>query len=213
MTPTRRRVDVNLEELDQVLDGARQAPLSETDYDKLKGALHAWRRCWCGRAIRRNQRRAGEFERRGDRHRDSVGWECNCVTRTRTQWRGGVQRCAKDRHQAPGTDTRRPLPGVWEGNVYGQKEPRRWCELWARRRWRPPSTRSSACAVAHAAGVHGTRAGRSRTRKVRRDGGGDDRANSVRSGVPFYRLEQLEDQLGIPLPAATQWEIVESRRN
>ena len=29
------------------------------------------------------------------------------------------------------------------------------------------------------------------------------------SGMPFYRLEQLEDQLGIPLPAATQWEIVE----
>jgi hypothetical protein len=27
--------------------------------------------------------------------------------------------------------------------------------------------------------------------------------------VPFYRLEQLEGQLGIPLPAATQWEIVE----
>ncbi len=29
------------------------------------------------------------------------------------------------------------------------------------------------------------------------------------SGTPFYRLERLEDQLGIPLPAATQWEIVE----
>jgi transposase len=29
------------------------------------------------------------------------------------------------------------------------------------------------------------------------------------SGVPFYRLEKLEDQLGIPLPSATQWEIVE----
>jgi transposase len=29
------------------------------------------------------------------------------------------------------------------------------------------------------------------------------------SGTPFYRLEQLEQQLGIPLPAATQWEIVE----
>jgi transposase len=29
------------------------------------------------------------------------------------------------------------------------------------------------------------------------------------SGTPFYRLEQLEAQLGIPLPAATQWEIVE----
>lgn len=29
------------------------------------------------------------------------------------------------------------------------------------------------------------------------------------SGIPFYRLESLEDHLGIPLPAATQWEIVE----
>ena len=37
----RRRIDVNLEELDRVLDGAREAPLSEADYDKLKDALHA----------------------------------------------------------------------------------------------------------------------------------------------------------------------------
>ena len=29
------------------------------------------------------------------------------------------------------------------------------------------------------------------------------------SGIPFYRLERLEEQLGIPLAAATQWEIVE----
>ena len=41
MKPARRRVDVNLDELDRVLDGARQAPLSEADHDKLKGALHA----------------------------------------------------------------------------------------------------------------------------------------------------------------------------
>ena len=27
--------------------------------------------------------------------------------------------------------------------------------------------------------------------------------------TPFYRLEQLEAQLGLPLPVATQWEIVE----
>ena len=31
------------------------------------------------------------------------------------------------------------------------------------------------------------------------------------SGTPFYRLEQLEKQLGIPLAAATQWEIVEEQ--
>ena len=32
---------MNLDELDRVLDGAREAPLSEADYDKLKDALHA----------------------------------------------------------------------------------------------------------------------------------------------------------------------------
>jgi len=29
------------------------------------------------------------------------------------------------------------------------------------------------------------------------------------SGVPFYRLDNLQESLGIPLPASTQWEIVE----
>jgi transposase len=37
----RRRIDVNLEELDRVLDGARQTPLSEADHNKLKDTLHA----------------------------------------------------------------------------------------------------------------------------------------------------------------------------
>jgi hypothetical protein len=41
MKKTRRRIDVNLEELDRVLDGAREAPLSEADHDKLKDTLHA----------------------------------------------------------------------------------------------------------------------------------------------------------------------------
>ena len=36
----RRRVDVNLQGLDDVLDEARQTPLSGPDYQKLKGTLH-----------------------------------------------------------------------------------------------------------------------------------------------------------------------------
>jgi hypothetical protein len=36
----RRRIDVNVEELDQIVDRARQAPLSQTECDKLKTALH-----------------------------------------------------------------------------------------------------------------------------------------------------------------------------
>jgi hypothetical protein len=34
-------IEVNLEELDQVLEEARQAPLSEDEYQKLKTVLHA----------------------------------------------------------------------------------------------------------------------------------------------------------------------------
>jgi hypothetical protein len=41
MKKARRRIDVNLEELDRVLDGAREAPLSESDHGKLKDTLHA----------------------------------------------------------------------------------------------------------------------------------------------------------------------------
>ncbi|WP_218253718.1 IS66 family transposase [Candidatus Magnetobacterium casense] len=33
------------------------------------------------------------------------------------------------------------------------------------------------------------------------------------SGFPFYRLEGLQESLGIPLPASTQWEIVEAVAN
>lgn len=51
------------------------------------------------------------------------------------------------------------------------------------------------------------------------EGLGDDKYDSASgamlallkygSGVPFYRLEGLQESLGIPLPASTQWEIVE----
>ena len=41
MKKARRRIDVNLAELDRVLDDAREAPLSEADHGKLKDTLHA----------------------------------------------------------------------------------------------------------------------------------------------------------------------------
>ena len=37
----RPRVDVNLEELDQIIERGTQAPLSEPESEKLKSALHA----------------------------------------------------------------------------------------------------------------------------------------------------------------------------
>jgi hypothetical protein len=37
----RRRVEVNVGELDRLLEGARKAPLSDPDYEKISTALHA----------------------------------------------------------------------------------------------------------------------------------------------------------------------------
>ena len=68
----RRRVDVNLEELDRVLDGARQAPLSEADYDKLKERLHALA------AMLVRPRNYGEDQRRGGGSRRLGNWRRDC---------------------------------------------------------------------------------------------------------------------------------------
>jgi len=41
MTMRRRRIDVNLDELDQIIDRGTRAPMSEADGQKLKTVLHA----------------------------------------------------------------------------------------------------------------------------------------------------------------------------
>ena len=33
------------------------------------------------------------------------------------------------------------------------------------------------------------------------------------SGVPFYRIEKLQESMGVPLPASTQWDIMENAAN
>jgi len=43
MKQSRRHIDINLNELDQVLDHARTEPLSESDCEKLRMALHTRR--------------------------------------------------------------------------------------------------------------------------------------------------------------------------
>ena len=40
MKRSRRRIDINLNELYQVLDHARSGPLNDSDYEKLRAALH-----------------------------------------------------------------------------------------------------------------------------------------------------------------------------
>jgi hypothetical protein len=103
MKPARRRIDVNLDELDWVQEGARQAPLSEADHDKLKGALHALAAMLVQpRNNGEDQGHAGTVGRLVNWSRDSAGDERSPATRTRTQWRNSLFRAAL--HRASGVD-------------------------------------------------------------------------------------------------------------
>ena len=52
----RQRIDVDLDELDQIIDRSTHAPLSEAEGEKLKTALHALQKDWHGNGVRRKPR-------------------------------------------------------------------------------------------------------------------------------------------------------------
>ena len=125
MKSARRRVDVNLDELDQVLDGARQAPLSEADYDKLKGALHA---------LAAMLVRPRPTEKTSAVLEESVGSETSAGSqpdsdappapghgRNGAEAFAGAQKVAIANQKLTHGDR---CPACGKGNVYGQKEPK-----------------------------------------------------------------------------------------
>jgi transposase len=101
-------------------------------------------------------------------------------------------------------------PGCGKGNVYGQKEPKVLVRIigqapLAATVYSLERLRCGACGQVFTA--------------EEPEGVGPEKYDETAaamiaqlkygSATPFYRLEQLEAQIGIPLPAATQWEIVE----
>jgi len=211
MKSARRRVDVNLDELDRVLDGARQAPLSEADYDKLKGALHA---------LAAMLVRPRPTEKTSAVLEESAGSETGAGSQANTNappppghGRNGAEAFAGAQkvviaHQQLKHGDRCPACG--KGNVYGQKEPKALVRIvgqapLAATVYSLERLRCGACGQVFTAeepeGVGPEKYDETAAAMVAQLKYG--------SGTPFYRLEQLEGQLGIPLPAATQWEIVE----
>ena len=209
MKTSRRRVDVNLDELDRVLDGARQAPLSAADHNKLKDALHAL---------------AALLVRPRNTEKTSSVLEKPEGSQTGTQpdkgtppppghGRNGAEafsgaRKVDIKHQKLTHGDRCPECG--KGNVYGQKEPKVLVRIigqapLAATVYSLERLRCGACGQVFTA--------------QEPEGVGEEKYDETAAamiaqlkygaGTPFYRLEQLEKQLGIPLPAATQWEIVE----
>ncbi len=106
-------------------------------------------------------------------------------------------------------------PDCGKGNVYGQKEPKVLVRIVGQAPLAAPTVlrAGAGCAAQVLAGmsVHGTEEPEGvGPEKYDENGSGDDRATqSTAAELRLHRLEKLEAQMGIPLPAATQWEIVE----
>jgi len=209
MKSPRRRIDVNLEELDRVLDGARQAPLSESDHDKLKDALHALA------AMLMQARNTEKTKAVVEKPEDSqTGTQPdNSTPPPPGHGRNGAEAfCAARKvdikHQKLTHGDR--CPECRKGNLYGQKEPKVLVRIigqapLAATVYSLERLRCGACGQVFTAqepeGVGAEKYDETAAAMIAQLKYG--------AGTPFYRLEQLEKQMGIPLPAATQWEIVE----
>ena len=203
----RRRVDVNVEELDRVIDETEKGPLSEADRQKLRTALHA--------LIERLQPHA-----KTEKTSSVFGESGNAATEedASQEQPAGHGRNGADAYRA--AEKVRVAharlvhgdrcPDCDRGNVYTQKEPKALVRIvgqapLAATVYELERLRCNACGQVFTA--------------EEPEGVGPEKYDETASamiaqlkygsGVPFHRLERMQELLGIPMPAATQWEVVE----
>lgn len=204
----RRRVDVNVEELDRIIDDARSAPLSEADSEKLKTALHALAERL--RPQPKTEKTSAVF---GDAETTMPeGAQAESQSSTGHGRNGAAAYHGAKKVPIPHAKLSHGdrCPECSRGNVYAQKEPKALVRIvgqapLAATVYELERLRCNACGQVFTA--------------EEPEGVGPEKYDETASamiaqlkygsGIPFYRLETLEGQLGIPLPAATQWEIVE----
>ena len=211
MKEPRRRLEVNLEELDRVLDGARQAPLSDQDHHKLREALHAMAAMLV--QPRTTEKTSSVVGKPEDAASDTGEQPDPNEPPPPGHGRNGAGAFSgahrvEIKHQTLAHGDR--CPECRQGNVYAQKEPKVLVRVTgqaplAATIYSLERLRCGACGQVFTAqepeGVGKERYDESAAAMIAQLKYG--------SGTPFHRLEQLEQQLGIPLPAATQWETVE----
>lgn len=205
----RCRLDVNLEELDRVLDGALQMPLSEADHNKLKDALHAMAALLIApRTTEKTRAVVGESDSPTSLIREA---DASVSTPGHGRNRADTFRGAC-RIEVPHPDLQHGsrCPECGQGNVYAQKEPK----VLVRIAGQAPLSATVYSLERLRCGACGQMFTAQEPEGVGPEKYDETAAAMIAqlkygSGIPFYRLERLEEQLGIPLPAATQWEVVE----
>ena len=200
----RKRVDVNLEELDQIIDRGTQTPLSESEGEKLKEALHAL--VGMLPAPRSTEKTSAVLPPTDPPQKQTK-------EKPKGHGRNGASSYTGAKKVAvahPTMHAGEPCPGCIKGKVYPQKEPRVLVRVagqapLAATVYELDRLRCNLCGEVFTA--------------PEPEGVGPEKYDETTaamiallkygSGMPFYRLEKLEHLLGIPLPTSTQWEIVE----
>jgi len=156
--PRRRRLDVDVEELDRIIDDAKTAPLSEADSQKLKTALHALAENLLPQ--RNTEKTSSVFGDAGKAAFEDMPAEADQPS---GHGRNGAA-AYRGAEKVPITHAKLAhgdrCPDCARGNVYRQKEPEALVRIAGKRRWRPPCTNWN--------GYAATPAGRSSRRRNRR---------------------------------------------
>ncbi|MGH9444562.1 MAG: IS66 family transposase [Terriglobia bacterium] len=222
-------IDVNLEELETLLEQLRQRPLDEESYEKLRSLLEAFRYL---------VERIGDKDATISRLR-ALLMKPSTEKTSKVLERAGIQAPAKN-HPPPNRNEKpKPghgrngarayggarrikiahaslqpgdrCPECLKGKVYEQKEPAL--------RIRVVGQAPIAATVYELERLRCNLCGEIFEAEAP-EGVGEEKYDATAgamigllkygSGVPWDRLERLEASLGIPLPASTQWEIVEA---
>jgi transposase len=211
MKRSRQRVDIDLEELRRVLDQARQQPIGEADYLKMKVALDVLaERLTPKRTTEKTRTVVAQPELAGSAtvppDDGGPGAKKGHGRNSAAAYTGA--RKVEIRHAKLGCGD--ACPECARGKVYTQRQPKTLVRIVGQ----PPveatvfemeRLRCNACGQVFTA--------------EEPEGVGPDKYDATAiamiaqlkygSGVPFARLERMEGQMGIPLPAATQWELME----
>ena len=204
----RRRIDVNLDELDEIIDRSTRAPLSTAEGQQLKTALHAMaERLMPKRSTEKTSAVVPGDAAPADQPEHSTPAPSGHGRHSAAAFRGAHRVAVAHATLASGD----LCPECRRGKVYRQKEPATLVRFVGHAPleatvFEMERLRCNACGQMFTAEVPATV--------------GPDKYDATAvamialmkygTGVPFHRLERLEQQLGMPLPAATQWELLET---
>ncbi|MBI2266887.1 MAG: IS66 family transposase [Armatimonadetes bacterium] len=201
----RRRIDIDLRELDGVMDAAVEEPITETDANKVKTALHV--------LVERltPEPRSTEKTAQVVESPPPVSSEESKSPSPRHGRNGAAAFTSVQKVEVANSDLSAgcTCPECQKGKVYPQKERKTLLRFAAQ----PPiqatvyeleRLRCNLCGEVFTA--------------QEPEGAGPEKYDETvpsmvaqlkyGSGMPFNRIEALQKKLGVPLPASTQWELV-----